>query len=107
VADSYYSHQAAHKEEKDSTCTTPSCLAMTISQISKIETNLEDATAVVIIDIFSKPTLRYIRRVTITKLDIIVQIGGIIGLFIGASILSLIEIFFLLADILRKRNLIN
>lgn len=46
------------------------------------------------IEIMNKPTIRLIRNVTFTRLDFIVSIGGIIGLFFGASILSLAEIIY-------------
>lgn len=35
-----------------------------------------------------------------------VTLGGVIGLFLGASILSFIEVLFLIADIFKKRYLI-
>jgi hypothetical protein len=38
-------------------------------------------------------------------LGLAVNIGGIVGLFLGASILSLIEIFFLIVDMINNRNL--
>lgn len=47
------------------------------------------------IEIVNKPTIRLIRNVTFTRLDFIVSIGGIIGLFFGASILSLVEIIYI------------
>lgn len=43
----------------------------------------------------NKPTLRLIRNVTFTRLDFIVSIGGIIGLFFGASVLGLTEIIYI------------
>lgn len=49
----------------------------------------------VIIEIANKPTIRLIRNVTFTRLDFIVSIGSIIGLFFGASILSLAEIVYI------------
>lgn len=47
------------------------------------------------IEIVNKPTIRLIRNVTFTRLDFVVSIGGIIGLFFGASILSLAEIIYI------------
>lgn len=49
----------------------------------------------VIIEIANKPTIRLIRNVKFTRLDFIVSIGSIIGLFFGASILSLAEIVYI------------
>lgn len=49
----------------------------------------------VVIEVANKPTIRLIRNVTFTRLDFVVSIGGIIGLFFGASILSLLEIIYI------------
>lgn len=59
------------KDEQTNNCTMPSCLAMEIVHIGTVEKTLDNASNVVIIDILNKPTLRYIRRVGITKLDMI------------------------------------
>lgn len=37
------------------------------------------------------PTDQYRRQVLRTNLDVVVSIGGILGLFLGASVLSAIE----------------
>lgn len=42
-------------------------------------------------NIKNTPTLRFIRHVNYTRLDFVVTIGGIVGLFCGASILGLVE----------------
>lgn len=47
------------------------------------------------IGVANKPTIRLIRNVTFTRLDFVVSIGGIIGLFFGASLLSLVEIIYI------------
>lgn len=47
------------------------------------------------LEIKNKPTLRFIRNVSFTRLDFVVSIGGIIGLFFGASILGLAEIIYI------------
>lgn len=43
-------------------------------------------------NIENTPTLRFIRNVNYTRLDFVVTIGGIVGLFFGASILGIVEI---------------
>lgn len=47
------------------------------------------------IEVQNVPILRYIRNVATTKLDVVVSIGGIAGLFSGASILSMVEFFYI------------
>lgn len=47
------------------------------------------------VDVPNVPTLRYIRNVAKTQLDLVVSIGGVAGLFFGASILSLVEFFYI------------
>ncbi|XP_034952457.1 sodium channel protein Nach-like [Chelonus insularis] len=47
------------------------------------------------------PTVRYYRYTVVSLLDVIVTVGGTLGLFVGASVLSLVEIpywFFLRND---------
>ncbi len=41
------------------------------------------------------PTVRYVRNVAKTKLDLVVTIGGLVGLFFGASLLSLVELLYI------------
>lgn len=40
------------------------------------------------------PTNQYRRQALRTSLDVIVSIGGILGLFLGASLLSAIELIY-------------
>lgn len=49
-----------------------------------------------IIEIKNEPTFRLIRNVSFSRLDFVVSIGGIFGLFFGASLLSFIEIIHML-----------
>lgn len=77
-------------------CSMPSCVAMEIAEIGKFEEELKEPFGVLEIDIMNKPTLKYIRRVGTTTLDMIVNVGGLVGLFLGASILSILEFFFLI-----------
>lgn len=44
------------------------------------------------IDIQDMPSMRYQRNVAKSQLDLVVAVGGVIGLFFGASLLSLVEI---------------
>lgn len=44
------------------------------------------------------PTQRYIRRVTKTPLDLLISVGGIVGLFFNASFVRLIEVIFLIKE---------
>ncbi|KAI5642293.1 amiloride-sensitive sodium channel domain-containing protein [Phthorimaea operculella] len=55
----------------------------------------------VTIQMANLPTLRYQRNLLRTDLDMVVSVGGFVGLFFGASILSLVEILYLY---LRKQN---
>lgn len=48
------------------------------------------------IGIQDMPTMRYQRNVAKTQLDLVVAVGGVMGLFFGASLLSLVEIVFIL-----------
>jgi acid-sensing ion channel, other len=79
-------------------CMLPSCVSMTIHDIGKITSDSNDEDSSVTIEVLNKPTLRFVRRVKESKLDQIVQLGGLVGLFLGASILSLVEVVFLIVD---------
>ncbi|CAH1958702.1 unnamed protein product [Acanthoscelides obtectus] len=48
------------------------------------------------VGIQSLPTARFRRIVLKSKLDLVVSIGGTAGLFIGASLLSIVELVYLL-----------
>ncbi|XP_044729218.1 sodium channel protein Nach [Chrysoperla carnea] len=48
----------------------------------------------IIVSMNEWPTVRFKRTVVRDKLDLIVSIGGTVGLFIGASVLSIVEIFY-------------
>lgn len=49
----------------------------------------------VVIEILNVPNVRYFRNVAKTKLDFVVSIGGLVGLFFGASLLSLVEFMYI------------
>ncbi|KRF98011.1 uncharacterized protein Dwil_GK21926 [Drosophila willistoni] len=77
----------------------PSCVEQQINYVGSRETKSEeypDANYVEI-EIASAPSARYYRTVTQTKLDLVVAIGGVIGLFIGASLLNILEVISLLS----------
>lgn len=61
----------ANADSRTKDCITPSCLAMEISNIGLMETETEALQSVLKVDILNNPTLRYIRRVSLSKLDII------------------------------------
>lgn len=48
----------------------------------------------VTIGLANLPTERYKRNVIRGKLDLVVSMGGTAGLFVGASLLSFVEIFY-------------
>lgn len=50
--------------------------------------------SMVTIGLASLPTERYKRNVIRGKLDLVVSMGGTAGLFVGASLLSFVEIFY-------------
>ncbi|BFG05493.1 acid-sensing ion channel 5 [Drosophila madeirensis] len=72
----------------------PSCMEQQISYVGSREKNHNDYgdSNMVEIEITSPPTAKYFRTVTQTKLDLVVAIGGVIGLFTGASLLNILEV---------------
>ncbi|XP_034141911.1 uncharacterized protein LOC117592329 [Drosophila guanche] len=72
----------------------PSCMEQQISYVGSREKNHNDYgdSNMVEIEITSPPTAKYFRTVTQTKLDLVVAIGSVIGLFIGASLLNILEV---------------
>nr|XP_016029377.2 uncharacterized protein LOC6736005 isoform X2 [Drosophila simulans] len=73
----------------------PSCVEQQISLVGVVTENqtiYKNNEQVTEIQIISPPTVRYERKVTQTKLDLIVGIGSVAGLFFGASLLNLLEI---------------
>ncbi|KAL9917164.1 uncharacterized protein ACN427_000703 [Glossina fuscipes fuscipes] len=74
----------------------PSCVEQLITTVGSIHLNkLEtDGMAFVNIKIANLPTVRYSRVVTATYLDLVVSVGGIIGLFVGISAINILELFY-------------
>lgn len=54
-------------------------------------------TSTIVIKIQNRPTLQLIRNVSFTRLDFIVSVGGVVGLFFRASILGVAEIVYIWA----------
>ncbi|XP_055386262.1 sodium channel protein Nach [Condylostylus longicornis] len=75
----------------------PSCTEVDISVIYDNRENLyghEKPISFVEIGLVDLPTERYKRNVVRGKLDLVVSIGGTTGLFVGASVLSFVEILY-------------
>lgn len=72
----------------------PSCTEHEIRVIGK-QSEIEDRNSrSVMFKLLALPTQRYRRQIVREKLDIVVSVGGILGLFMGASILSLVELVY-------------
>ncbi|XP_064554718.1 pickpocket protein 28 [Drosophila montana] len=71
----------------------PSCtegdLKAIYEDLTSTIANVRDTNVTIMMPVW--PTDQYRRQVLRTKLDVVVSIGGILGLFLGASILSAIE----------------
>lgn len=59
------------KSGESSSCSVPTCLAMEVVTVGSYDREFNVTFGTVIVDIMNKPTLRYIRRVRVTKLDMI------------------------------------
>uniref|UniRef100_A0A2Y9D1Q3 Uncharacterized protein n=1 Tax=Anopheles funestus TaxID=62324 RepID=A0A2Y9D1Q3_ANOFN len=72
----------------------PSCTEHEIRIIGR-ESDMERRTGrSVLIKIMGLPSQRYRRQIVRENIDVVVSIGGILGLFTGASILSLVEFIY-------------
>lgn len=58
-------------KERIADCLIPSCISMEITKIADIDETTDDVNGGLIIKVMTKPTLRYVRRVIFTKLDMI------------------------------------
>ncbi|EDS33542.1 pickpocket 13 [Culex quinquefasciatus] len=72
----------------------PSCTEHEIRVIGKQSEIEERNSRSVMFKMLALPTQRYRRQIVREKLDIVVSVGGILGLFMGASILSLVELVY-------------
>ncbi|KAL0895500.1 hypothetical protein ABMA27_011610 [Loxostege sticticalis] len=84
--------------EPDDDACLPSCFEseLTTIHIARRWVNEEYKGTLVSIRMASLPTLRYKRNLVRTHLDIVVSIGGMVGLFFSASVLSIVEVFYLI-----------
>lgn len=69
VEESFAKMRAEEGDVED--CSMPTCLSMEISFIGLFESKLDDPIGVLVVDVLNKPSMRYIRRVAVTKLDMI------------------------------------
>lgn len=58
-------------KKNENACDIPTCLGMTIEIVAHFEDTPEDSKGRLIIDVLDKPTFRFIRRVSVSKLDLI------------------------------------
>ncbi|XP_065167397.1 sodium channel protein Nach-like [Atheta coriaria] len=77
----------------------PSCVEPEYNIVSENK-GVKSSNGEISIRLQALPTLRFKRNVVRTTLDLVVSIGGTAGLFVGASLLSIIETVYLL--ILRR-----
>jgi acid-sensing ion channel, other len=64
-------NKTAAQEILKNCITYPSCLTMEITKVGELEQDFENVeTGNVVIEVIDKPIMRYIRRVTVTKLDL-------------------------------------
>ncbi|XP_050352590.1 uncharacterized protein LOC126774953 [Nymphalis io] len=76
----------------------PSCNENELSIVHVSKRWVEDQKRGTLVNIrmASLPTMRYQKNLLRTDLDLVVTVGGIVGLFFSASILSFVEIFYLI-----------
>ncbi|GFG28422.1 hypothetical protein Cfor_00619 [Coptotermes formosanus] len=74
-------------------CTTPSCTEPEYAMIPVVTTELDTAAwSHFRLEMMALPTVRYRRNVIRSKLDIVVSTGGAAGFFLGASLISVVEL---------------
>uniref|UniRef100_A0A182T9T9 Uncharacterized protein n=1 Tax=Anopheles maculatus TaxID=74869 RepID=A0A182T9T9_9DIPT len=72
----------------------PSCTEHEIRIIGRESEMERRSSRSVLIKIMGLPSQRYRRQIVREDIDVVVSIGGILGLFTGASILSLVEFIY-------------
>ncbi|KAK5638688.1 hypothetical protein RI129_012983 [Pyrocoelia pectoralis] len=82
----------------------PSCTDIEITTISNDKFGTRDDWATVEIVLEHLPSERFKRNVVRGKLDLVVSMGGSVGLFVGASLLSFVEMIYYFTLRLAKRN---
>lgn len=80
---------------KPSTCL-PTCVEMRIYEVGKdIRSYEEDKDIRVGVQLIQLPYIRYRRRLSSNIMDLVVCVGGIAGLFFGASIINIAELVYI------------
>ncbi|KAH8248642.1 hypothetical protein KR032_001715 [Drosophila birchii] len=75
----------------------PSCTEVDITTVYDSKDNMagqQNPVSRIEVGLIELPTERYKRNLVRGKLDLVVSIGGTTGLFVGASLLSFVEIFY-------------
>ncbi|XP_053674065.1 sodium channel protein Nach [Anopheles nili] len=90
----YYTKHV-HAVHKESSCM-QSCESLETHVIGETYQSTETASepGKVILEVLNVPIFRYQRRVIRNKLDFVVSLGGIGGLFFGVSLISIIELIY-------------
>lgn len=75
----------------------PTCIEMRINEIGKDlkSHNHNDDQVRVGVEILQPPFIRYKRRLSSNTMDLVVCVGGIAGLFFGASVVNIVELVFI------------
>ncbi|KAJ6643000.1 Degenerin del-1 [Pseudolycoriella hygida] len=93
-----------YKERRNCKCL-PSCIEPEYNTIfSSAEAYHDEPGSLVSISMLDLPKQRFIRNIVGTNLDFVISVGGIVGLFFGASILSIIDVIY---TICWRRNTIK
>ncbi|XP_065167008.1 sodium channel protein Nach [Atheta coriaria] len=74
----------------------PSCTEIELSIVKDDKSGIDDNYAIVELSLDRLPSERFKRSVVKGRLDLVVSMGGTTALFIGASLLSFVEIFYYL-----------
>ncbi|XP_035911421.1 pickpocket protein 11-like [Anopheles stephensi] len=84
-----------HTVHKDRSCM-QACESLETHVIGETynPTNVSSEPGKVILEVLNLPIFRYQRRVIRNKLDFVVSLGGIGGLFFGVSLISIIELVY-------------
>ncbi|XP_021929643.1 sodium channel protein Nach-like [Zootermopsis nevadensis] len=86
-------------------CITPSCSEPEYTFITTVPVELNNnAWSHYTLQMLSLPSVRYRRNVVRSKLDLVVSIGGAVGLFLGASLISAVELIMYLCVRRTPRN---
>ncbi|KAL5273696.1 hypothetical protein ACFFRR_000445 [Megaselia abdita] len=75
----------------------PSCVEMRIQKIGNYQKPYGDDIIRVGVEILQPPFIRYRRRLSSNIMDLVVCVGGIAGLFYGASVVNIVEFVYIWA----------